>query len=166
LEDLNASLDALCTKYIVLRRRYKCRVWKTKTVTHYRFHHGGNKERHHRKWGDVKVMHQKESRRDMTSRLCDCEFQIKVVEPKISRCSSNLVHATIYVHSKHSGHNPKSDADLFFYRFTPTSLENLKYMHSPRIVKAASKRTQDLFSESVTDLKRATCRFFIIKKEV
>ena len=26
LEDLNASLDALCTKHIVLRKRYKCRV--------------------------------------------------------------------------------------------------------------------------------------------
>ena len=120
LEDLSATLDALCTKHIVLRRRLGCRVWKTKTVTYYRCHRGGNKKRPHRKGGDVKPIDQKESRRDRTSRLCDCEFQMKVVEPKISKCSSGLVHATIYIHSKHSGHNPGSDADLFFYPCTLT----------------------------------------------
>jgi hypothetical protein len=170
LEDLNASFDELCTKHIVLRRRYKCRVWKTKTVTYYRCHRGGNKERPYRKMSDMKPIDQRKSRRDRTSRLCDCEFQIKVVEPKISRSSSNLVHATIYIHSKHSGHNPGSDADLFFLPVHPHVIvwvmENLKYMHSPRNMEAASERAQDLFSERVTDLERVTYRFFIIKKEV
>ena len=118
----------------------------------------------------MKPIDQRESRRNRNSRLCDCEFQIKVMEPKISRCSSSLVHATIYIHSKHSGHNPGSDADLFFLPIHPRVIawvmENLKYMHSPRIVEAASERVQDLFSESMTDLERATYRFFIIKKEV
>ena len=45
-------------------------------------------------------------------------------------------------------------------------MENLKYMHSPRIVEATSERAQDMFRERVTDVERATYRFFIIKKEV
>ena len=154
----------------MLRRRYKCRVWKTKTVTYFRCHRGGNKERSHRKGSDVKPIDRRKSRRDRNSRLCDCEFQIKVVEPKISRCSSSLLHATLYIHSKHSGHNPGSDADFFFLPVHPLVIawvmENLKYMHSPRIMEAASERAQDLFSERVTDLERVTHRFFIIKKEV
>ena len=48
------------------------------------------------KTDDVKLIDQKESKRDMTFRLCDCEFQIKVVKPKILKCSSSLVNATIY----------------------------------------------------------------------
>lgn len=43
-------------------------------------------------------------------------------------------------------------------------MENLKYMHSPRIVESASEKAQDLFSERVTDLDRAIYRLFIIKK--
>ena len=82
-------------------------------MTYYRCHRGGNKKRPHKKKSDVKLIGQKESRRDETFGLCDCELQIKVVKPKISRCSSSLVHATIYIHSKHNGHNPGSDVDFF-----------------------------------------------------
>lgn len=39
-----------------------------------------------------------------------------------------------------------------------------KYIHLPQIVEATSERTQDLFSERMMDLERATYRFFIIKK--
>jgi hypothetical protein len=112
LKDLSATLDALCTKHIVLRRRYKCRVWKMKTVTYYRRHRSGSKKRSHRKRSDVKPIDQKDSRRNRTSRLCDCEFQIKIVESKTRE------HVIIYIHDKHSGHNPRSDADLFFYPCT------------------------------------------------
>ena len=63
------------------------RVWKIKMVIYYYYHRGRNKERLHRKKSDVKPIDQRESRRDRTSRLCDCKFQIKVlVEPKISSC--------------------------------------------------------------------------------
>jgi len=143
LEDLSATLDALCTKHIVLRRRYKCRIWKTKPMIYYRCHRGGNKKHAYRKGDDLKPIDQKDFRRDKTSKLCDCEFQIKVVEPKTRE------HATIYIHSKHSGYNPGSDADLFFLPVHPyviaCVIENLKYMHSPRIVEVASERRQDMF---------------------
>lgn len=86
-------------------------------VTYYCCRQGGNKERPHRIGGNVKLIYRRESKKDRTSRLCDCEFQIKIVE---SKCSSSLVHATIYIQSKHSGHNPESNADFFFYEFTFT----------------------------------------------
>ena len=89
-------------------------MWNTKTVTHYRCHRVENKKRPHRKWSYVKPINQRDSRRDRTSRLYDCEFQIKVVEPKTSRYSNTLVHATIYIHSKYSGHNLEFDVGLCF----------------------------------------------------
>jgi hypothetical protein len=174
LENLSATIDALCTKYIVLRRRLKCRVGKTKTVTYYRCHRGKNKNRPHRRTVDVKPMDDKGSRRNRTSRLCSCEFQMKVEEPNVSKCSNTLPHsklqATIYVHSKHSGHTPGSDSDLFFLPVHPYVIawvmENLKFMLSPRAIEATSVDAQERFSQSVPEVERATYRFFVIKKEV
>lgn len=174
LEDLSSTLDAICTKHVVLKRRCKRRVWKKKTVTYYRCHRGGSKNRAHRKTVDEKMKNEKESRRDRTSRLCNCEFQIKVVEPTQSKSSSTLsqdkLEATIYVHSQHSGHVPGSDADTFFLPVHPYVIawvmENLKFMHSPRVVEAASVEAQETFSQSVPEVERVTYRFFIIKKEV
>ena len=70
------------------------------------------------KKSDVKSIDRRESIRDRTFGLCDCEFQIKVVKPKISRYSNNLLHATIYIHSKHSGHNPMRIFLLHRFIFT------------------------------------------------
>lgn len=74
LEDLSATIDALCTKYIVLRRHWRCRVGKTKTVTYSRCHRGHNKNRPYSRTVDVKPMDDKGSRRNKISRLCSCEF--------------------------------------------------------------------------------------------
>ena len=82
-------------------------------MTYYRCHRGGSKERPHKIGSDVKSIDPKESRRDRTFRLYDCEFQIKVLEPHMSKCSSNLIYITIYIHSKYSDYNPKSNADIF-----------------------------------------------------
>lgn len=174
LEDLSVTLDSICTKHIVLRRRFKRRIWQNKTVTYYHCHRGGSKSRAHRKTIDGKPKEEKNSRRDRTSRLCNCEFQIKVVEPNQSKSSSSLsqgkLEGTIYVHSEHSGHTPGSDADSFFLPVHPLVIgwvmENLKLMLSPRALEAMSVDSQDAFSQSVPEVDRVTYRFFIIKKEV
>ncbi|KAG0572651.1 hypothetical protein KC19_VG113700 [Ceratodon purpureus] len=150
LENLSATLDALCTKYIVLRWRVKCHVWKTKTSTLYRCHHGHNKNRPHRRTVDVKPMDDKGSRRNRTSRLCGFKFQMKVEEPNVSNSSNTLPHgklqATIYVHSKHSGHTPGFDSNLFFLPVhsyvIAWIMENLKFMLSPRAFEATFKTNQ------------------------
>ncbi len=55
-----------------------------------------------------------------------------------------------------NGHNPESDVVVFFSTGSPLRdfmdhEKKLKFMHSPRIVEAASERAQKLFSEKVTD---------------
>ena len=63
-----------------------------------------------------------------------------------------------------------ANADLFFLLMHPYMIawvmENLKYMHSPRIIEAASEKAQDIFRERVTGVERVKYRFFIIKNEV
>ena len=67
----------------------------------------------------MKLIDRKKPRRDMTSKLYDCEFHIKVVKFKILKCSSSLVDTILYIYRKHSGHNPKSNADFFFLSVHP-----------------------------------------------
>lgn len=67
----------------------------------------------------MKLIDRKKPRRDMTSKLYDCEFHIKVVKFKILKCSSNLFDTILYIHRLHSGHNPISDADFFFLPVHP-----------------------------------------------
>jgi hypothetical protein len=174
LEFLDESLDSLCKEHRVLRRRYKRRMYKNHIVTLYRCHRSGNKERAHRKTTDITTIKEKDGRRERTSRLCNCEFQLKVVEPKLVGSTTEAdkvkLQATIYIHTKHSRHNPGSDQDSFFLPVHPFvvswAIENLKYMHSARAVATASERAQTLFMESVGELERVTYRFHIIQKEV
>lgn len=174
LEYLSASIDALCTKYLVLKRSLKCHVGNTKIVIYYRCHCGQNKNRPHRRTIDVKSMYDKTFRRDRICRLCGCEFQMKVEETIVSKCSNILLHSklqsTIYVHSKHSGHTPGSNSDFFFLPVHPYVIawvmENLKFMLSPRAIEATLIEAQERFSQSVPEVERATDRFFVIKKEV
>lgn len=173
-EDLVATLDALCLQHIVLRRRSKCIMFKRHTVTFYRCHRGGNKNRAHRKKVDAQPLQDRNSRRERKSRLCNCCFQIKIVEPRAVQESKeelkDKAHVTIYVHTKHSGHQPSSDADSFFLPVHPYviswAMENLKYMYSTAAVAAASERDQELFRQSVEELDRSTYRFHIMKTEV
>jgi hypothetical protein len=173
-EDLNTTLDALCLQHIVLRRRSKRIMFKRHIVTIYCCHRGGNKDRAHRKRFDVESMQDKNSRRERKSRLCNCCFQIKIVEPRTTHESKDELkdktHVTIYVHTKHNGHQPGSDADSFFLPVHPYVIswatENLKYMYSTAAVAAASERDQELFRQSVGELEQRTHRFHIIKTEV
>ena len=99
---------------------------------------------------------------------------MKVVEPKLARPTTEAdkvkLQATIYIHTKHSGHNPGSDHDIFLLLMHPFvvswAIKNLKYMHSARTVATASERAQKLFMESVGEFERVTSRFHIIKKKV
>ena len=81
LKDLNATLDALCVKHIV-RRKISRRVnYKHHLVRYYCCHRSGNKDRAHRRTRDGQTLEDKNSRRDRLSRLQNCTFQMKVVEP-------------------------------------------------------------------------------------
>lgn len=173
LEDLSATIDVLCTKYIILGSRLRYRVGKTKTITYYRCHREHNKNRPHSRTVDVKPMDDKGSRWNRIPRLCSCEFQMKAEEPNVSRCSNTLHHsklqATIYLHNKHSGHIPGFDSDLFFLLVHPYVIawvmENLKFMLSSRAIEATSVEAQKRFSQSILEVERATYRFFVIKKK-
>ena len=83
LEFLNEILDSFCREHCVFRRRYKRRMYKNNIVTMYRCHKSGNKVRAHRKTTDIKALKENDSRRERISRLSNCEFQLKVVEPKL-----------------------------------------------------------------------------------
>ena len=80
------------------------------------------------------------------------------------------LQATIYVHTKYSGHNQGSDHHSFFlpvHHFVVSwTIENLKYMHSARAVATASERAQKLFMKSVGKLESVIYQFHIIKKEI
>ena len=173
-EDLNATLDALCVKHIV-RIKISRRVnYKQHSVRYYCCHRGGNKDRAHRKKNDGHTLVDKNSRRDRMSRLCNCTFEMKVVEHRIVDESKEGLkgkrEATIHVHTGHTGHQPGSDIDSFFLPVHPYVLtwaeKNLKFMYSTGAVASVSERDQELFRQSVGELERITYRFHIIKTEV
>jgi hypothetical protein len=115
---LHVILVAICIRYIVLQRRLKTQEYKSHVITCYHCHRGGNKDRPHKKIGSEKPSNEKVSRRRKISRLYDCAFQLKIVESKIHEKGSgalkNKGEVTIFVHSKHNGHQPRSDADNLF----------------------------------------------------
>ena len=150
LEHLYVFLDAICTKYIVLQRRLKIYEYKSQVVTYYWCHSGGNKVRPHRKTWSVKPSDGKGSRKERRSRLCDYAFQVNTMQPKVhekaSEALKNRREVTIFVHSKHIGHEHGFDAVSFFL---PVHLEviswatkNLKYMFCVRSVVRASERDE------------------------
>ena len=83
LEHLCVILDAIFTKYIILQRHLKIHEYKSQVVAYYRYHRGGNKIWPHWKTRSVKLSDGKGSRRERRSRLYDCDFQVKMVEPKV-----------------------------------------------------------------------------------
>jgi hypothetical protein len=93
------------------------------------------------KTGSVQPFDGKGFRRERRSRLCDCAFQVKTVEPKVRKKASEALNnkgqVTIFVYCKHIGHEPGSDADSFFLPVHPKVIswatENLKlYLGPPR----------------------------------
>jgi hypothetical protein len=85
LEHLHVILDAICTKYIVLRRCLKIYEYKSQIVTYYQCHSGGNKVRPHRKTWSIKPFDGKGSRKERRSRLCDYVFQVNTIQPRYMR---------------------------------------------------------------------------------
>lgn len=73
-------------------------------VTYYHCDRSENKQGPHKKKCNLKPRDRKKSIRDMTSKLYHYEIQINVVVSKISKCSSSLTYAIIYIHSKYSSH--------------------------------------------------------------
>ena len=80
LELLDETLDSLCREHRILRRRYTRRMYKINIMTLYHCHRSGNKVRAHKKTTDIKAL-KKDGRR---KQLCNCEFQLKVIEPKLT----------------------------------------------------------------------------------
>ena len=60
LELLDETLDSLCRKHRVLRRRSKRCLHKNNIVTLYHCHRSGNKIRAHRKMTDIKALKEKD----------------------------------------------------------------------------------------------------------
>jgi hypothetical protein len=86
------------------------------------------------------------------------------VEPKVhdkgSGALKNDGQVTIFVHSKHTRHQPGSDADSFFLPVHP------EVISCARSVARASERDEQLIRDKVGALERVTHRFHIIQKEV
>jgi hypothetical protein len=171
---LNATLDEICMKYVVLRRVF-CSPYRIKShvVTYYCCHRGGKKHCRHRKQSYVKPLESKDTRQDRKSKLYNCSFQVKTIEPIVDdniEEGGNVREAIIFVHTKHTGHEPSSDKDKLFLPVHPVVLtmakENLKKMISTSTVALASIRNEEKLKTRVGDLERVTYRFSIIPKEV
>ena len=69
-----------------------------------------------------------------------------MIEPKLAGPTTEAdkfkLQATIYIHTKHSGHNSCSDYDSFFlpmhHYVVSWAIKNVKYMHSARTVATTS----------------------------
>jgi hypothetical protein len=173
LDALDVTLDAVCAKHMVLRRLRQTRRYENHIVKYYRCHRGGNKTRPHTKNSATRVVEDKNSRLDRKSRLCNCSFQLKTIEPIIDINGGGISSgkkATIAIHSEHIGHILGSNEDLLFLPVHPLvccmAQENLKRMISTSTIALASKRDEQKIKAMVTELERVTYRFFIIPKEV
>ena len=116
-ELVHDKLDEICKSHIVVRRVCKSKLFKHHRVTYYQCHRGGKKRpRKKTKGEDVSTS---TSRRERKSMKCQCGFRIKVVVPfgnkKYSTTSESCMEAQIFVHSKHSGHNPGTEVDKCSY---------------------------------------------------
>jgi hypothetical protein len=161
---LNATLDEICTKYVVLRRvLYSPYQWKNHIVTYYHCHRGGNKHRLHRKQSYIKPLESKDTRQDRKSRLCSCSFRVKKIEPIIDESiheGQKVREAIIFVHIKHIGHEPSFDKDKLFMPIHPMVLtmlkKNLKKMTSTSMVALASICDEKKLKTKVGDFECVT----------
>jgi hypothetical protein len=171
---LNATLDEICIKYVVLQTVfYSLFWWKSHIVPYYRCDRGGNKHCHHRKQTDVKPLESKDTRQDRKSRLCNCSFQVKMIEPIIDKNideGGKVREAVIFVHTKHTGHEPNSDKEKLLLPVHPVVLtmakENLKKMISTSMVALASICDEEKFKARVRDLEHVMYQFSINPNEV
>ena len=107
------------------------------------------------------------------SRLCNCSFQIRTMEPRnkekqIEGSCAGI--ATISLHIKHSGHEPGKDTDKLFLLVHPIvvslAMENLKQMVSTSMVALALKNEERKIMSMVGRLERVTFCFYLIAKEM
>lgn len=152
---------------MVLCRLHQTRRYENHIVKYYPCHRGGNKTHPHTKNSAPRVVEDKNSRLDKKSRLCNCSFQLKTVEPILDinggRISSGK-KATIVVHSKHRGHIPSSNGDLLFLSVHPLvrrmAQENLKRKISTSTIALASKREEQKIKAMVTELESYISVFY------
>lgn len=104
-----------------------------------------------------------QKRRERKSMLCNCSFQIRIIEPlfegtQIERLISGM--AIILVHTKPSGHQPGTDTDKLFlvvcHIVVSLAMENLKQMVSTSTVALAFRNEERKIMSMVGGLKQVT----------
>ena len=160
-DDFVVTFDEVCIKHRVLRKLRKTNKTKNHIVEYYHCHRSGNKTRPHRSGLFTRLVEDRNSQLDRKSRLCNCSFRLKTIEPILGEKdgeSSNRKEVSIFIHSMHTGHVPGSDADLLFLPVHPyvvdMAKENLKRVISTSTIACASKRDESKIKAMVTDLER------------
>jgi hypothetical protein len=105
--------------------------------------------------------------------LCNYSIWIKTIEPIINESideGGKVRKAIIFVHTKHTEHDPRSDKDKLFLPMHLVVLtmvkENLKKIISTSKVALASICDEEKFKARVGDLERVRYRLSIIPKKV
>jgi hypothetical protein len=124
IEELDVTLDKLCESHLVLRRWVRTYQGKSHVLKYYRCHRGGKKKKSIKPKMKVCTSNIIQERRERRSRLCNCSFQIRTMEPlnkgkQIEDSSMGM--ATILLHTKHSGHKLGTDIDKLFLPGAPNS---------------------------------------------
>ena len=149
IEELDVTLDKLCESHLVLRPWVRTYQSKTHVVKYYRCHRGGKIRTSTKPKVKRCTSSITQERRERMSRLCNCTFQIRTIEPlnkKKQIKGSSTGMAIISLHTKHSGHQPGTDTDKLFLPVRPIvmslAMENLKRMVSTSTVALASKNEE------------------------
>ena len=149
IKKLDVTLDKLCESHFVLRRWIRTYQGKYHVLKHYRCHRGGKRRESTKPKVTRCTSSITQKRREKMSRLCNCTFQIRTMEPQNKKKQiegSSAGMATISLHTKHSGHKLCTDIDKLFLPVHPIvvslAMENLKRMVSTSTVALASKNEE------------------------